>query len=100
MVKKLPLEPFYATYEKKNEYVRAAAKEINDVENPGIVNKHVAQNLDVSRKVIRDSKINQGQGDLVLYSHLQHHNDTIIKQTQGQRHKKKGRMKEDTGRLL
>ena len=36
----------------------------------------------------------------MLYSHLQHHNDTIIKQTQGQRHKKKGcrnegRRKED-----
>ena len=29
----------------------------------------------------------------MLYSHLQHHNDTIIKQTQGQRRKKKGRMK-------
>ena len=26
----------------------------------------------------------------MLYSHLQHHNDTIIKQTQGQRRKKKG----------
>ena len=34
----------------------------------------------------------------MLYSHLQHHNDTIIKQTQGQRRKKKG-MK-DAGRLL
>ncbi len=31
----------------------------------------------------------------MLYSHLQHHNDTIIKQTQGQRRKK-----EDARRLL
>ena len=41
----------------------------------------------------------------MLYSHLQHHNDTIIKQTQGQRHKKKGcrnegRTQKDAGRLL
>ena len=31
----------------------------------------------------------------MLYSHPQHHNDTIIKQTQGQR-----RIDKDTGRLL
>ena len=31
---------------------------------------------------------------LMLYSHLQHHNDTIIKQTQIQRRKKKGRRNE------
>ena len=30
----------------------------------------------------------------LLYSHLQHHNNTIIKQTQGQRRKKKGRRNE------
>ena len=30
----------------------------------------------------------------MLYSHLQHHNDTIIKQTQVQRRKKKGRRNE------
>ena len=36
----------------------------------------------------------------MLYSHLQHHNDTIIKQTQGQRRMKKGRKRENAGRLL
>ena len=33
-------------------------------------------------------------GEIVLYGHLQHHNDTLIKQTQGQRRKKKGRRNE------
>ena len=43
MVKKLLLEPFYATCGKRTE-CKAAAKEINDVEGPGYVNEHVAQN--------------------------------------------------------
>ena len=34
----------------------------------------------------------------LLYTHLPYHNDTIIKQTQGQRRKKKGRMNKDAGR--
>ena len=37
----------------------------------------------------------QAPNRTMLYSHLQHQNDTIIKQTQGQRRKK-----EDTGKLL
>ena len=40
----------------------------------------------------------------MLYSHLQHHNDTIIKQTQGQRRKRKTQEEtmqdKDAGRLL
>ena len=42
-MKKLQLQPFYANSGKKS--ARAAAKEINNVEIPGTVNKYVAQNL-------------------------------------------------------